>query len=56
MFLSAQDIGMIVDKGADFSGDLEEKLLSFGKDMWYFRPREGPTTRAVNKYIGQNRG
>lgn len=55
MFLDSRDIGMLVDKGEDFPSGLEEKLLSFGEDMWYFRTREGPTTRAVNKYVGQNK-
>lgn len=55
MFLDAQDIGMLVDRGEDFSSSVEEKLLSFGKDMWYFRVREGPTTKAVSKYFGQNK-
>ncbi|GJJ07355.1 hypothetical protein Clacol_001556 [Clathrus columnatus] len=55
MFLNAQDIGMIVDKGEDFTDHIENALLSFGKDMWYFRSREGPTTRATNTYFDQNR-
>jgi hypothetical protein len=48
---------MIVDKGHDFPQDIEEKLLSYGHDMWLLReqPDRG-TTRALNSYHGDRRG
>jgi hypothetical protein len=54
--LSPEAIGMVVDKGNDFPPDIEEKLLSHGKDMWLFReqPDRG-TTRSLNSYRGDTR-
>jgi hypothetical protein len=47
---------MIVDRGYDFPKEIEEKLLSYGEDMWLFRDQPGcPTTRALNSYYGDHR-
>lgn len=47
---------MIVDKGKDFPDDVEQQLLSYGRDMWAFRPQpERGTTRALNSYLGEHR-
>ncbi|KAF9534408.1 Ribokinase-like protein [Crepidotus variabilis] len=57
IWLPAERVGMVVDKGNDFPRDIEEKLVAYGKDMWLFRdqPNRG-TTRAVNSYRGEQRG
>jgi len=49
---------MVVDKGIDFPEDIEESLLEYGKEMWFFRERSdrGITTRALNRYRGDIRG
>ncbi|KAF8592543.1 Ribokinase-like protein [Ramaria rubella] len=57
IFLDSSQIGMVVDRGADFPSEILDVLLSYGKDMWLFRKREREgTTRALNKYTGQHRG
>ena len=44
---------MIVDKGHDFPQDIEQRLLSYGEDMWLFRERlDRGTTTASNSYRG----
>lgn len=49
-------IGMVVDKGHDFPQDIENRLVSYGKDMWLFRERpDRGTTRALNSYCGDTR-
>lgn len=55
--LSPNKIGMIVDTGHDFPKDIEEKLRSYGSEMWLFRdqPSRG-TTRSLNSYRGDHRG
>lgn len=52
--LPPESIGMLVDKGHDFPQDIEEKLLSYGADMWLFRNRiDCGTTRALVSYRGE---
>jgi len=49
-------VGMVVDRGFDFPGEVGEKLLAYGEEMWMFR--EQPhcrTTRALNLYYGEHR-
>lgn len=53
--LWAEQIQMIIDRGADFTAEHEGLLAAFGR-MWHFRSREGPTTRALNVYRGDHRG
>ncbi|KAI0254290.1 Ribokinase-like protein [Lactifluus subvellereus] len=55
--LPASEIGMIVDKGADFPREIDAALRTYGEDMWFFRNRPGAdtTTRALNKYMGDYR-
>jgi len=48
---------MVVDQGADFPSGILDALLVFGEDMWLLRDRKnGGTTRALNKYLGERRG
>jgi hypothetical protein len=56
--LPASETGMIVDKGVDFPQEIDDALKSYGEDMWLFRnrPGAGTTTRALNRYTGDNRG
>ncbi|KAJ3762889.1 Ribokinase-like protein [Lentinula raphanica] len=57
IWLSPEQVGMIVDKGYDFPSEIEDKLKTYGEDMWFFRPqKEAQTTRALNLYTGDHRG
>lgn len=55
-WLPPNKIGMVVDRGHDFPGDIREKLLEYGEAMWMFREQfHRPTTRALNLYYGEHR-
>ncbi|KAH9978057.1 Ribokinase-like protein [Lactifluus volemus] len=58
IWLPASETGMIVDKGVDFPQEIDDVLKSYGEDMWLFRNRlgAGTTTRALNRYTGDQRG
>ncbi|KAI0049586.1 Ribokinase-like protein [Auriscalpium vulgare] len=57
LWLPAQEIGMVVDKGSDFPEDMENTLIAYGEDMWLFRNQPGlGTTQALNSYKGDHRG
>jgi len=57
IWLPADKIGMIVDRGDDFPAAIQERLDSFGSDMWLYRDNPGcKTTRALNSYRGDHRG
>ncbi|KIK65488.1 hypothetical protein GYMLUDRAFT_240015 [Collybiopsis luxurians FD-317 M1] len=57
IWLPPQDVGMVVDKGHDFPPEIENKLRSYGDEMWLFRTQtEARTTRALNSYKGDHRG
>ncbi|ORY22988.1 Ribokinase-like protein [Naematelia encephala] len=56
LFLPPSSCSLLVDKGADFPPQFERQLREFGYDMVWFRPRSGPTTRAVNIYSGTRIG
>jgi hypothetical protein len=43
---------MIVDTGPDFSPEFRNQLESLGSEMTWFRPRQAPTTKALNIYSG----
>jgi hypothetical protein len=47
---------MIIDVGPDFPHRFQQQLESLGREMIHFRPREGPTTRALNIYSGSSFG
>lgn len=48
---------MVVDKGHDFPSQIFKKLESYGPSMWLFRENpDRPTTRALNRYLGEHRG
>ncbi|KAI6004097.1 Ribokinase-like protein [Pisolithus albus] len=48
IWLPSHKVGMI---------DIQDKLLSYGADMWHFRNRaDRGTTRALNSYRGDSRG
>ncbi|KAJ1311012.1 hypothetical protein OPQ81_009518 [Rhizoctonia solani] len=56
IWLAASEIGQIVDRGDDFPTSIQQELLHYGSDMWYFRNQPGhKTTRAVNRYTGELR-
>ncbi|TDL29323.1 Ribokinase-like protein [Rickenella mellea] len=57
IWLPPDMIGMIIDRGNDFSQTFQESLESFGDEMWCFRDQpQRLTTRAVNIYRGDHRG
>ncbi|KDQ64817.1 hypothetical protein JAAARDRAFT_64637 [Jaapia argillacea MUCL 33604] len=57
IWLSADRLGMVVDRGHDFPDAIQQKLLSYGQDMWLFRDNpDCPTTCALNSYRGDHRG
>jgi hypothetical protein len=55
-FLPDYQIAMLVDRGNDFPEQVQNKLDSYGQNMWIFRnqPDRG-TTRALNLYHGERR-
>ncbi|KNZ74422.1 hypothetical protein J132_06934 [Termitomyces sp. J132] len=56
IWLSAEEIGMIIDKGYDFPTSIETKLSIYGPDMWIFRDQPNRlTTHALNSYRGEHR-
>jgi hypothetical protein len=58
MFLPPSKLGMIVDyTPATFPNRMRDILTSYGEEMWCFRERKDgyPTTRAVNRYKGDDR-
>ncbi|KAF9246977.1 Ribokinase-like protein [Melanogaster broomeanus] len=56
IWLSPSNVGMIIDRGDDFPQDIQEKLLSYGSDLWHFRDHsDWATTRALNSYRGDVR-
>ncbi|TBU48442.1 Ribokinase-like protein [Dichomitus squalens] len=57
MWLPPSKVGMIVDRGHDFPGHIQEAFDAYGPDMWLYRddPTRG-TTRALNAYRGEHRG
>ncbi|KAI6035433.1 Ribokinase-like protein [Pisolithus orientalis] len=53
IWLPPHRVGMIVDRGNDFPQDVQDKLLSYGANIWHFRNRDDRgTTRALNSYRG----
>ncbi|RDB23298.1 Uncharacterized protein C16C9.01c [Hypsizygus marmoreus] len=56
IWLPAEAIGMVVDRGYDFPDSIRKQLLAYGSDMWMFRNQPGSkTTRALNSYVGEHR-
>ena len=47
---------MIIDVGTDFPAAIKAQLLAYGEDMWFFRPGDRLTTRALNIYSEEVRG
>ncbi|OCH94244.1 Ribokinase-like protein [Obba rivulosa] len=57
IWLPAEKIGMIVDRGDDFPPAIQDTLNSFGKEMWLYRDNpDRKTTRSLNSYRGDHRG
>lgn len=61
MWLSPEKVMMTVDKGSDFTNQIQEKLNVYSQpsqnhSLWRFRQRKDGTTKAVNIYRGQERG
>ncbi|KAI0080739.1 Ribokinase-like protein [Panus rudis PR-1116 ss-1] len=57
IWLPAEKVGMIVDRGPDFPDDIQRQLEDYGSDMWLFRDgKASVTTRALNIYKGDTRG
>ncbi|OCF71347.1 hypothetical protein I204_07974 [Kwoniella mangroviensis CBS 8886] len=52
MFLPPSQCGLIVDRGDDFPSKFTNILKGYDKEMIWFRPRKGKTTRALNIYSG----
>jgi len=56
IWLSAGDIGMVIDRGTDFPPLMHERLKLYGSEMWFFRNQaDCVTTRALNSYRGDHR-
>jgi hypothetical protein len=55
VWLSASQVGMIIDRGPDFPPAMESKLAGFGQEMWFYRTQPSGTTRAINTYRGDHR-
>ncbi len=54
--LSADQLGMIIDRGRDFPEDVYAALMNYGEQMWVFRDRDdGLNTLALNLYRGEHR-
>ena len=56
VWLPPKRVGILVDRGRDWTEEVQNKLDEFGKDMWTYREKEEETTKALNLYIGQHRG
>lgn len=61
VWLSPEKVMMTVDRGSDFTADIQEKLNAYSHSsqshsLWRFRQRKDGTTKAVNIYRGQERG
>jgi hypothetical protein len=56
LFLPPDQCSMIIDTGTDFPPGFRNQLESLGSDMIWFRPRQEPTTRALNIYSGSTIG
>lgn len=57
IWLPPDIIRMIVDRGNDFPQDIQNRLLTYGSDIWHFRDDiNRVTTRSRNSYRGEYRG
>lgn len=57
IWLPPDTLGMIIDRGNDFPQDMQNRLLTYGSDIWHFRDDTNRlTTRSRNSYKGQFRG
>lgn len=57
VWLPANRVGILVDRGNDWPKEIEEELVKYGEVMWVFRDKpDEPTTRALNLYTGEHRG
>jgi hypothetical protein len=57
IWLPPDIIRMIVDRGNDFPQDIQNRLLTYGSDIWHFRDDiNRVTTRSRNSYRGEHRG
>ncbi|KAI0002985.1 Ribokinase-like protein [Russula compacta] len=55
IWLPANQVGMIVDKGADFPQEIDAALRTYGDSMWFFRDQPGAaTTRALISYTSDH--
>ncbi|GAA5925844.1 Mak32p [Sporobolomyces koalae] len=55
IWLPANRVGILVDRGTDWDPQVEDKLNEFGPAMWIFRDKDGETTKALNLYTGEHR-
>lgn len=56
IWLPADQIAMMVDKGHDFPASIYARLLEYGSEMWIFREQPNSvTTKALNSYNGDHR-
>ncbi|KAG1762304.1 Ribokinase-like protein [Suillus occidentalis] len=57
IWLPPDSLGMIIDRGNDFPEDIQNRLLTYGSDIWHFRDDSNRvTTRSRNSYKGEYRG
>lgn len=57
IWLPPDALGMIIDRGNDFPQDIQNRLLTYGSDIWHFRDDlNRVTTRSRNSYRGEYRG
>lgn len=57
VWLPPDTLGMIIDRGNDFPQDIQNRLLTYGSDIWHFRDDiNRVTTRSRNSYRGEYRG
>ncbi|KAG1863314.1 Ribokinase-like protein [Suillus tomentosus] len=57
IWLPPDTLGMIIDRGNDLPQDMQNRLLTYGSDIWHFRDDTNRlTTRSRNSYKGQFRG
>lgn len=57
IWLPPDSLGMIIDRGNDFPEDIQNRLLTYGSDIWHFRDDSNRvTTRSRNSYRGEYRG
>ncbi|KAK4054499.1 hypothetical protein OIV83_000993 [Microbotryomycetes sp. JL201] len=55
VWLDQKQVAILVDRGNDWPSEIEAELNVFGSEMWVYRNKQTPTTRALNLYTGEHR-